>query len=390
VLGPRMWLWLWPQKMLGSGTEFDVMDDKDAAMIWPPREYQTSKKQNQAFVSEYTTSSIRQRRKRNLSSLGTPLSPSDDINNDNFITQTTTSTAISTITKKRRSEGGGGGHKRRPSKSLAAHPQYPTHVRRGSEGWIVQDLTLQQRAELFDRQLQYQREHGDDLQNGGEEDEGENEEAEYQEGLSDIEGNTYGGLPGGMQGNPDDYNYYEGYDVADEDEALQQHVSSSEEDDDLPYDVISDEYDDDGYNDETYYRGHDDLDHDDLDEHNPYLAYADEDNEEQDEGITADIEDEVTLNGRDRHKIGRFFENMNPTSIHNQVGSEDEEIDEWSEGEGLDVGCRPPTTGISGLGRVNGEPSVRYDPTKKTFFTMLVEREEALKRQQKIAKTGKR
>ncbi|KAG0005778.1 Palmitoyltransferase [Entomortierella chlamydospora] len=325
VLGPRIWLWFWPQQMLGSGTEFEVNDDKDAALIWPPREYNTSKKQDRTFVSDYTSSSIRQRGARNKSSLGSP------------------------------------GRNRSGSNGRGRPPQFPTHVRRGSEGWIVQDLTIQQREELYNQQLLFAQEYN---QSGQEINRGE--EQDYQEGLSDIEANPYSGLPGGMQGSNNYDEYYDDYNNDNVGEAQQ---SSEGDDDDIPYDVVSDEYDDDGYND---YQG--DNDDDDMDDDNPYLAYADEDEEQEVEEV-----DEVALHGRDRHKIGRFFED--PGNRDNV-----EESDDWDEGEGVDVGCRPPGLNAGGLGGIN---SMSSPIPQKTFYTMLVEREEELKRQ-KASKASKK
>ncbi|GJJ78833.1 palmitoyltransferase ZDHHC6 [Entomortierella parvispora] len=335
VLGPNIWLWLWPQQMLGTGTDFEVLDDKDAALIWPPREYQTSKRQERTFVSDYTTSSMRgpfRGRSRNPSSLGTPDSP-HPCNHPN------------------------GGHRN-------GQAQFPTHVRRGSEGWIVQDLTVQQRADLYDRQQEYERHNGHTQPaNGAAED-----EEDYQEGLSDIENDAFARLPGGMQGNHYNYNQdeYEG--------------SESDSDDDIPYDIGTDEYDDDGYEDREDLYGEDDS----FDDENPYLAYADEDEgseyDVEQEGESMDIEDEVTLLGRDRHKIGRFFENVGAS-----VDMEGEvEEDEFEEGDGVEVGCRPPGVGrgLSSASMSSGSKLV-YDPSKKTFYTMMVEREEALKKEQR-------
>ncbi|KAG0246405.1 DHHC palmitoyltransferase-domain-containing protein [Mortierella sp. GBAus27b] len=330
VLGHNMFLWLWPQQMLGSGTEYEVIRDKDAALIWPPREYQSSKKESRTFVSEYTSSSLRQRQPTSSSKQGT-------MNHSKG--------------QDKKSQGSGAARK------THAPPNFPTHVRRGSEGWIVQDLTVQQRADLYDRQVQYQREHGD--QQGD-----QSEDEEYQEGLSDLENNSYGGLPGGMQGNQGRY---------DEEE------EEEEEEEDLPYDVASDEYDDDydgeyGYDDE--YQGEDE---DDLDHYNPYLAYGEEEEEETEnvEEVGEIDDDEVTLYGQDRHKIGRFFDHLDPsgTSPHD-VGTDS---DEWDEGEGVDVGCKPPI----GMKPIHdGPPSkLQHDPNKKTLYTMLVEREQELKKQ---------
>ncbi|KAF9950706.1 Palmitoyltransferase [Mortierella alpina] len=380
VLGPSLWFWLWPQQMAGSGTEFDVMDDKDAALIWPPREYQTSKRQDRTFVSEYTSSSINYRqmrqqrsppRSRNHSAAGNVSSPTDTTGG---------------LHSGRR----GSGSKGRVSRRRQPQPEFPTHVRRGSEGWIVQDLSVEQRAELYDRQMQYQREN----EHAGNDEDGAQGEAEedYQEGLSDIERDAYGRLPGGMQGN--DYNSYS-HDHDQDDhygrsvnQEQEQEQESSEEDDDIPYDVASDEYDDDGYNEYDDFNGGDD----DFDEQNPYLGYDDdedegddeEEEEEEVEGADEDVEDEVALHGRDRHKIGRFFDSIGPdssaTARHSSsVGREGggDEEDEWDEGEGIEVGCRPP-----GLAqRASSSNDLRYDPSKKTFYTMLVEREEALKKQ---------
>ncbi|KAG0259200.1 Palmitoyltransferase [Mortierella polycephala] len=367
VLGPSIWLWLWPQHMLGSGTEYEVNDDKDAAKIWPPREYQTSKRQDRTFVSEYSSSAIQQRRRaprsRNLSSLEIPVGPASD----------------KYLDRKNR------GSRSRNGASRSQQPsQFPTHVRRGSEGWVVQDLTVQQRAELFDRQMQYQRDHGADQDDNGDYD----EEEVYQEGLSDIEGDVYNRLPGGMQGSKHSYEDYNDDNTHEEGSGVEE---SSEEGDDIPYDVASDEYDDDLYDEYGDYVGNDD----DFDDHNPYLAYDEDEDEDEDieeseseQGQNAskddyDIEDdEVALHGRDRHKIGRFFDNVGPSNpTASQCESDSEDI--WDEGEGVDVGCRPP-----GLTRtqVTGEDAshpLRYDPQKKTFYTMLVEREEALKKQKK-------
>ncbi|KAF9210000.1 Palmitoyltransferase [Haplosporangium sp. Z 27] len=338
VLGPRVWLWLWPQKMLGSGTEFEVSNDKDAALVWPPREYNTSKKQERVFVSDYSSSSIRQRRTKKLSSLGTPVSPEDDMS-------------------KGRNKSRGGASKR--------PVQYPTHVRRGSEGWIVQDLTIQQRADLYDQQLLYAREH-EQL----DQEHGEGEDQYYEEGLSDIEVNPYNRLPGGMQGNHDNYNNDNDY--YNDDSEVEAEQSSDDYDDDIPNDVISDEYDDDGYND------YEDDSDEGMDEHNPYLAYADEDEEPDGEEY-----DEVALHGQDRHKIGRFFENSESRSY------EERGDDDWDEGDGVEVGCRPP--GLNNVNDNNNPMSLssRQKP-QKTFYTMLVEREEELKRQKAASTTIKK
>ncbi|KAF9406039.1 Palmitoyltransferase [Podila epigama] len=363
VLGPHVWLWLWPQRMLGSGLEYEVIDDKEAAKIWPPRDYQTSKRQDRTFVSEYSTSSMNRRttkrRSRNLSSLGTPVSPEgmhDAWSHD----------------------GKGDGQRRRGQSSSMSHgmpPQFPTHVRRGSEGWIVQDLTVQQRVQLYDQQQKYEREFGrDDSGRTGGGDDGEDEE-EYQEGLSDIEGDAFGRLP------------HEQFSRAGRGEA-----ASSEEDgnsegeyEEIPYDVASDEYDDDDDYEDEYDEYGDYLGGDDgFDAHNPYLAYSDgesasEDGYEDGDYDEDEIEgegggrgqdafevddDEVTLHGRDRHKIGRFFEQR--TMITE---------DEWDEGEGVEVGCVPKTS----MGMpVSSLSSSGYVPGRKTFFEMLVERENAL------------
>ncbi|KAF9215273.1 Palmitoyltransferase [Podila verticillata] len=313
VLGPSVWLWMWPQKMLGSGTEYEVIEDKDAAKIWPPRDYQTSKRQDRTFVSEYSSSSIHheaaKKRSRNLSSLGTPLSPE--------------------------AQWAQNGRRSRAASEAYQPPQFPTHVRRGSEGWVVQDLTVQQRVQLYDQQQQYQREFGPM-------DQGE-EEVDYQEGLSDIEGDAFGRLPHQRFAQQEDSE------------------EESSEYDEIPYDVASDEYDDDEYDEYEDYHGGDD----DFDEHNPYLAYDDEeeedeyseedDQEQEDQGDAFEVDDdEVALHGRDRHKIGRFFEQM-PAE------------DEWDEGEGLDVGCRPAV------------PS-GYVPGQKTLYQQLIEREQAMKK----------
>ncbi|KAG0004694.1 Palmitoyltransferase [Modicella reniformis] len=333
VLGPTIWLWLCPQRMLSSGTEFPVCDDKDAALIWPPREYNTSKKQNRTFVSEYSSSALRQRQHRN--NIQEPLElPADGIDSK------------------------GQQHKRKDDHQVSgtaarAPPpsRFPTHVRRGSEGWVVQDLTVQQRAELYDEQVKYQRDHGDQEGN-------ESDNEDYQEGLSDIEADSYGGLPGGMQSSRDYRN-------------VEEKEEESSEEDDIPYDVASDEYDDD-YEDEE-----------DLDEYNPYLVYEEEDDEA--EGGEAE-DDEVTLHGQDRHKIGRFFDHLDPSSGagHDYNG---DNSDEWDEGEGLDVGCRPPIR----MKGTHDEPSftVQHDPKRKTFYTMLVEREEELKKQKAVATNKK-
>ncbi|KAG0258285.1 hypothetical protein BGZ95_005019, partial [Linnemannia exigua] len=213
---------------------------------------------------------------------------------------------------------------------------------------------------------------------GGQAGEGEDEEEDYQEGLSDIEGDVYSQLPGGMQGNQgvyEDYNDDADYDDDDEEEA------SSDDVDDLPYDVASDEWDDDGYEDDDRYDG-DEGDGSDLDQHNPYLAYADEGEEgdyndvDGEEGI--DMDDEVTLKGKDRHKIGRFFDSVGLT------GGSREEVDEWDEGEGVDVGCRPPGLAAKGVGIP--ETPFSAGAGQKTFYTMILERELALKAQ--IAAAG--
>ncbi|KAF9282481.1 Palmitoyltransferase [Mortierella alpina] len=371
VLGPRIWFWLWPQQMAGSGTEFDVMDDKDAALIWPPREYQTSKRQDRTVVSEYTSSSINYRQLQQQRSPPRSRNPSGTGNGS----PTATTGGLNSSRR-------GSGSKGRVARRRQPQPEFPTHVRRGSEGWIVQDLSVEQRAELYDRQMQYQREN--EHARDDEDEAQEEEEEDYQEGLSDIEGDAYGRLPGGMQGN--DYNSYS-HDP-DHGRRVEQErgQESSEEDDDIPYDVASDEYDDDGYDEYNDYSGGDD----DFDEQNPYLGYDDDEDEGDDEeeeevgGADEDIEDEVTLLGRDRHKIGRFFDSVDPdsTALARHSSSADEEggrdlEDEWDEGEGVEVGCRPP-----GLAqRAGSSHSLRYDSTKKTFYTMLVEREEALKKQ---------
>lgn len=328
--------------MLGLGTDFEVLDHKDAALIWPPREYQSSKRQERTFVSDYSTSSMRGPfggRGRNQSSLGTPVSPhpSDRPNGD---------------------------HRNGPA-------QFPTHVRRGSEGWIVQDLTVHQRAELYDKQQEYQRRTERAQQEHG----AVEDEEDYEEGLSDIENDAFARLPGGMQGNH--YNYNQ----EDNNGSDQQ---SSDFDDEIPNDIGTDEYDDDGYEDREGYHGEDDY----FDEQNPYLAYADEDDEvseddDEQEGEFIDIEDEVTLLGRDRHKIGRFFESVG-TRADGENKDDEEEADEFEEGEGVEVGCRPPGVGrgLSSASTSSGSKLV-YDPSKKTFYTMMVEREEALKKEQR-------
>lgn len=314
-----------------------MIKDKDAALTWPPREYQTSKKQERTFVSEYASSAIHHRRHQPKKS-----------------TLRSSSEAIRSNGHKNRGSGG--------AEKAVAPPHFPSHVRRGSEGWIVQDLTVQQRADLYDRQLQYEREHG------GQED-GQSDDEEYQEGLSDIETNTYGGLPGGMQGNHDNYNYSDNDYGENEDENQEE----EDEEDDLPYDVASDEYDDD-YGGEYYdeYPGEED---EDMDEDNPYLAY--DDGEASENVEDGELDDEVTLHGQDRHKIGRFFDHLNSGSGPRDNAG-DTDSDDWDEGEGVEVGCRPPAAGMKNLHDASSSSS---DPSKKTFYTMLVEREEALKKQ---------
>ncbi|KAG0331216.1 Palmitoyltransferase [Podila horticola] len=330
VLGPSVWLWMWPQEMLGSGTEYEVIEDKDAAKIWPPRDYQTSKRQGRTFVSEYSSSSIHhqsaKKRSRNLSSLGTPISQE----------------AWPQSGRRSRGVSAAGGQP----------PHFPTHVRRGSEGWVVQDLTVQQRVQLYDQQQQYRREFGPPSAKEG----GEEEEDDYQEGLSDIEGDAFGRLP---------HQRFSQQESSEEEE-------SSEEYDEIPYDVASDEYDDDDeYDEYEDYNGDDD----DFDEHNPYLAYDDDEEEEEyseegdqeEEGQDAfEVDDdEVALHGRDRHKIGRFFD---------QVKVEDE----WDEGEGLDVGCRPAVP-------------AGYMPGQKTLYQQIAERQQAMKTPgEEMAKTKKK
>lgn len=375
-----MLLWLWPQPMQGSGTEFEVTDDKDAATVWPPREYHTSKRQARTFVSEYASSSgvhrrggartgtgVRSQKNRDLSTLSTPITPEAGSNQ-------------------------GGRRSRNPSRgstTSGAAPHFPTHVRRGSEGWIVQDLTVQQRADLYDRQLRYAQLHGQEqaysgTAHAGDGDEGEEED--YQEGLSDIEGDVYSQLPGGMQGNRvyEDYNDDgEYYDEEDEDED-----ASSDDVDDLPYDVASDEWDEneyDVYDDDRY----EDEDGSDLDQLNPYLAYADEEEEEGDyDDEDVDVDDEVTLNGKNRHKIGRFFDNINQ-STGVGAGSE-EEVDEWDEGDGVDVGCRPPGLMAKGVGvpETPFSAAAAASTGQKTFYTMMLEREQALKDQIVVSNGG--
>ncbi|KAG0297364.1 Palmitoyltransferase [Linnemannia gamsii] len=374
ILGESFLLWLWPQPMQGSGTEFEVTDDKDAATVWPPREYHTSKRQARTFVSEYASSSGVHRRggagaggrggkNRNMSTLSTPITLDPDLNQ------------------------GGGRRSRVPSRgstmSGAAVPHFPTHVRRGSEGWIVQDLTVQQRADLYDRQLRYEQVHGQQQQAAYSEAQAADgdEEEDYQEGLSDIEGgDVYSQLPGGMQGNRayEDYNDDAEYYDEDEDEEY----ASSDDASDLPYDVASDEWDENEYDeyDEEDDRYEDEVGSD-LDQHNPYLAYADEDEEEgdYDEDVDVDVDDEVTLNGKNRHKIGRFFDNISRSTE-----------DEWDEGEGIDVGCRPPGLMAKGV----GIPETPYSATaaastgQKTFYTMMLEREQALKEQIAVSGDG--
>ncbi|KAF9131721.1 Palmitoyltransferase [Mortierella sp. 14UC] len=365
VLGDDILLWLWPQPMQGSGTEFEVTDDKDAATVWPPREYHTSKRQARTFVSEYASSSGVHRRggggqnrhNRNLSTL---------------------STSVVSDNTGRRSR-----NPSRASITTASTPHFPTHVRRGSEGWIVQDLTVQERADLYDRQLRYEQMHGPA---GGVARGEEDEDEDYQEGLSDIEGDVYSQLPGGMQGNNqvvyEDYNDDADYDDDEEEEA------SSDDVDDLPYDVASDEWDDDGYEDDRY--GNEEEEGSDLDQHNPYLTYVDEEEEEEgdysdeDGGEGIDIDDEVTLKGKDRHKIGRFFDNVASTRRSRRSGGE--EVDEWDEGEGVDVGCRPPGLVAKGVGIPETPFSAGVGAGQKTFYTMMLEREQALKEQ--IAAAG--
>lgn len=232
-------------------------------------------------------------------------------------------------------------------------PHFPTHVRRGSEGWVVQDLTVQQRVQLYDQQQQYRREFGPPSAKEG----GEEEEDDYQEGLSDIEGDAFGRLP---------------HQRFSQQESSEEEEESSEEYDEIPYDVASDEYDnDDEYDEYEDYNGDDD----DFDEHNPYLAYDDDEEEEEyseegdqeEEGQDAfEVDDdEVALHGRDRHKIGRFFD---------QVKVEDE----WDEGEGLDVGCRPAVP-------------AGYMPGQKTLYQQIAERQQAMKTPgEEVAKTKKK
>ncbi|KAF9580752.1 Palmitoyltransferase, partial [Lunasporangiospora selenospora] len=155
VLGHKPWLWfLWPHPLVDSGTEFEVIQDKHAAKIWPPREYRTTKYKNQTFVSEYTTSA-KQGRVHGAREKGR-----DD---EDERTQNRKDGSRSSI--------------------------YPTHVRRGSEGWVVQDLTIQQRAQLYDLQSNYEHEHPDS-QGLDDTRDIEQQEEEYQEGLSDIEGES--------------------------------------------------------------------------------------------------------------------------------------------------------------------------------------------------------
>ncbi|KAG0334601.1 Palmitoyltransferase [Podila humilis] len=349
VLGPWMLLWLWPQNMLGTGTEYEVITDKDAAKIWPPRDYQTSKRQDRTFVSEYSTWSMqRQSTKKkahehHLSSLDTPASSVDQ---DQHRVKTRGASA----------SGAGTG----------APPHFPTHVRRGSEGWVVQALTVQQRVELYDQQQQFQRE----FDNGRNEEDGE--EDEYQEGFSDIEGDTYSSLL--------HQRFSRGHEETDDGE------TSSSEYEEIPYDVASDEYDD-NYDEYEDYNGGDD----DFDEHNPYLAYSEgeeteseeyDDDEYEDEGegvrkvdaFEVD-DDEVTLRGRDRHKIGRFFEQVQ------RPGTEEARHDDWDEGEGVEVGCRPPMVNQLSTSGGGGAATTGFVPGQKTFYDILVEREQSMKLQ---------
>jgi hypothetical protein len=360
--------------MQGSGTEFEVTDDKDAASVWPPREYLTSKRQARTFVSEYASSSgvhrqgrvgagVKGGKSRNLSTLSTPITPDTALNQ------------------------GGGRRSRIPSRGsttsgAAAPPHFPTHVRRGSEGWVVQDLTVQQRADLYDRQLRYQQVHGQQQQAYLEAQAVDGEVEDYQEGLSDIEGDVYSQLPGGMQGNRG----YEGYndDVEYYDEEEDEEYVSSDYSDDIPYDVASDEWDENEYDvyDEEDDRYEDEVGSD-LDQHNPYLAYADEEEgEEGDYDEDVDVDDEVTLNGKDRHKIGRFFDTISRSTGLDGVGRGGEEVDDWDEGEGIDVGCRPPGLMAKGVGIPETPYSTAATSTgQKTFYTMMLEREQALKEQ---------
>ncbi|KAF8945332.1 Palmitoyltransferase [Haplosporangium gracile] len=375
ILGESVWFWLWPQPMQGSGTEFAVTDDKDAATVWPPREYHTSKRQARTFVSEYASSSGvphrggagggsgggKSRRDRDLSALSTSITPDAGSNQ-------------------------GGRRSRNPSRgstTSGAALHFPTHVRRGSEGWIVQDLTVQQRADLYDRQLRYAQLHGQ--QQAYSEAQVDGEDEDYQEGLSDIEGDVYSQLPGGMQGNRGYEDYNDDAESYNEDED-EEEGASSDDVDDLPYDVASDEWDENEY--DEYDDRYEDEEGSDLDQHNPYLAYAEnEEGDYDDEDL--DVDDEVTLNGNDRHKIGRFFDNSSRSTGRAGVDTGDEEeVDEWDEGEGIDVGCRPPGLMAKGVGipETTFSAAVAASTGQKTFYTMMLEREQTLKEQ--IAASG--
>ncbi|KAF9977916.1 Palmitoyltransferase [Actinomortierella ambigua] len=403
VLGPRLWMCLWPQKMHGTGLEYEVMDDKLAATLWPPREYQTSKRHDHEHVSEYSTTYQRHLRRR---------------------------ARVRTHSGGR--NGGAAGSTSHISSTPipAIHPppeplsNYRPHVRRGSEGWIVQDLTIQERAALYDMQYAYQLQEQQDQQldhayPSPHEDE---DDEDVHEGFSDHENEDAFGQP----------TYYD--DEGEEED--EEEFTDDEEDEGEDYgeedDDIS-EYDDDYF-----------------DERNPYLEYDeefDEDEEDEDEDeeeektpsprgsparqrrrrqTTAEAAaaaragrsghsgqpsdsahdpfaedmDEVSLMGRDRHMIGKFFGSgmatIRPEDLTTTDDGEDYqgEIDEWDEGEGLATGCVPAQPVLAPSAVIEeGEKARRLlqrPLPQKTLFEQIAERQEAAKKANKSKNKSKK
>ncbi|KAG0257789.1 Palmitoyltransferase [Actinomortierella ambigua] len=398
VLGPSLWMCLWPQKMRGTGLEYEVMDDKLAALLWPPREYQASKRQDHEHVSQYSTTYRRHLRRRSR-----PRYPSGD-------------------------NGAGGSHARAVSSTIpAVHPppqplsDYRPHVRRGSEGWIVQDLTVQERAALYDMQYAYQLQEQeqqlhDHAYPSPQEDEGDDD---FLEGFSDHENEDAFGRP----------TYY---DDEGEEEDEEEYTDDEEEGED---EEEASEYDDDYFDERNPYLEYDELEDEDDDE-------EDEEDEDEEsyrgssshrrrrptaaeaavaaragrrgmaEGIPdsahdafAEDMDEVSLMGRDRHMIGKFFENGMPTIRPEDLTTSEEddgedyqgEIDEWDEGEGLATGCVPTQPVVAASSFVSeGEEQQRRrllqrPLPQKTLFELIAERQEAeAKKMDKSKKKSKK
>ncbi|KAG0238316.1 Palmitoyltransferase [Actinomortierella wolfii] len=404
VLGPNAWMWLWPQPMLGNGLEYEVIDDKDAALLWPPREYQASKRQDNEYVSQYSTTYRRHIRRR-------PRPRPRYVDGEDDEVDQRTTTVATTATP--------------PPPPPPRH--YSPHVRRGSEGWIVQDLTIQERAALYDMQYAYELQHPD-YQHEGQaypspvEDD---DDGDYHEGFSDHEHEDAFGQP----------TYYD--DEGEEED--EEEYTDDEEDDDEDEDVS--EYDDDYF-----------------DERNPYLEYDEEpdeddtEEEEEDDDEKTHVEvnsqlrrrefttypssntsrrkrtpsstsgkatgrsramapdsahdafaedmDEVTLMGRDRHMIGKFFSNGMPTIQPEDLTTTDDdgedyqgEIDEWDEGEGLATGCVPSRPVVAAAVSSEGDDAVEQQSQKfgkpvpqKTLYEQIAERQEAMKKKKKKKK----